>query len=775
MLTLNDGRSELWQWDTGRTLAVDADCSQVHFSNKVFGRSIDVDVTDGVAIIPDILLQTDKDLNVWAFVGTAENGYTKISKTFKVNRRNKPADYVFTPTDQMTLQTIQSQIGDLADLTTEAKENLVAAINEAARTGGGGGGSTVELDTTLSEAGKAADAAAVGDRLSALSDEIANLQTSGLTTAQINALDGLFKIATYTEDSSKAYAAFQSAFGLSGGGEEPDVPGKTLTSISAVYSGGSVPTGTAVNDLTGIVVTAHYSDGTSETVTDYTLSGTIAEGENTVTVSYGGKTTTFTVMGIAIDYHVMTVEDASQSSTAQSKTVIRGYNNSAYSNVLVPNVLNELPVKIMTSYPGTANFNVSDNIENLAFEENSTVIGSLEIMGDSLKTIKNFPAGMTGLDTASKSPYAINLESVSGLEKNTALTSLNLGHSALKQPPVLNAGAPITSLNAAFYHCNGMVSDISSWRIPSSVTNIRQLFRYCGGITGNFLVDRNYTADNCKLALNESGVREVTVTDVSFAAPFKLFEEGLTDYTPLNSDAELGSTKQWKFHVPRDSAAFRVFREAYAGIVNGIMKYELAVTDGNAPTKNITFYGDSQLSPFGNVTSQMLQGMSDDVFLWNLAVRGASTASYKPMFAKFPERRSDVTVLWLITNDTGLGADDTMNNIRHYVDSLDTDKYIILGTWFFHYEELKSRNEQLRATYGDHYLDIHKFTLDNWERITGITPTEADLSAVANDTVPPCLIHTDGVHENDAGGLVIATGIKEKLMGLGYIDSTWLK
>ena len=106
MLTLNDGRSELWQWDTGRALTVDADCSQVHFSNKFFGRSIDVDVVDGAAIIPDVLLQTDKDLNVWAFVGTAENGYTKISKTFKVNRRNKPADYVFTPTEQTTIAEI---------------------------------------------------------------------------------------------------------------------------------------------------------------------------------------------------------------------------------------------------------------------------------------------------------------------------------------------------------------------------------------------------------------------------------------------------------------------------------------------------------------------------------------------------------------------------------------------------------------------------------------------------------------------------------------------
>jgi len=37
------------------------------------------------------------------------------------------------------LAPIQRQMGDLADLTTEAKDTLVAAINEAARTGGGGG------------------------------------------------------------------------------------------------------------------------------------------------------------------------------------------------------------------------------------------------------------------------------------------------------------------------------------------------------------------------------------------------------------------------------------------------------------------------------------------------------------------------------------------------------------------------------------------------------------------------------------------------------------
>ena len=115
MLTLNDGRTELWQWDTGRKLTVDADCSRVHFSNKVFGRSIDVDVADGMAIIPDILLQTDKDLTAWAFVGTPENGYTKISKVFKVNKRNKPADYVFTPPEQTTLQELVDRLDEIEE------------------------------------------------------------------------------------------------------------------------------------------------------------------------------------------------------------------------------------------------------------------------------------------------------------------------------------------------------------------------------------------------------------------------------------------------------------------------------------------------------------------------------------------------------------------------------------------------------------------------------------------------------------------------------------
>ena len=141
-ITIADGRGALWQWDTGRRVKIaDGDgVKQVHYQNRCFGRSVDVDVgDDGTAIIPDELLQDWHPLTAYAYVTDDTGAYTMVQQDFAVHKRAKPAGYVYTPTDQMTLQTIQRQIGDLADLTTEEKANLVAAINEAARTGGGAG------------------------------------------------------------------------------------------------------------------------------------------------------------------------------------------------------------------------------------------------------------------------------------------------------------------------------------------------------------------------------------------------------------------------------------------------------------------------------------------------------------------------------------------------------------------------------------------------------------------------------------------------------------
>lgn len=132
----------------------------------------------------------------------------------------------------------------------------------------GGGGITV--DDTLTVSGAAADAKAVGEKINSLSEEIANIGGgAGLTTAQINALDGMFKVAAYddSKDVSGAYAAFKSAFGL-------------------VDSG--VTTYTITADLVNVT-----SSNSATSITEgesYTATLTAADGYalDTVTVTMGG-------------------------------------------------------------------------------------------------------------------------------------------------------------------------------------------------------------------------------------------------------------------------------------------------------------------------------------------------------------------------------------------------------------------------------------------------------------------------------------------------------
>ena len=130
-ITLDDGRTELWQWDTGRKIVVDdKSVSEVHYSKYSSTQAITREVIDGKAEIPNFLLQDTHAVTVYAYSGSIENGYTMAEKTFNVAKKPKPANYVETEEDKAILAKLKEEIGDLSELQTEAKNNLVSAINE---------------------------------------------------------------------------------------------------------------------------------------------------------------------------------------------------------------------------------------------------------------------------------------------------------------------------------------------------------------------------------------------------------------------------------------------------------------------------------------------------------------------------------------------------------------------------------------------------------------------------------------------------------------------
>ena len=139
-------------------------------------------------------------------------------------------------------------------------------------------------DATLSVSGGFADAAAVGNAIATIRNG-----GSGLSDGAKQALLALLeKVAYIDENGQTYYDALETAL----------YPPANLVSISAVYTQRLAVYDTAsLDDLKAdLVVTAHMDDGTTRTATEYTLSGTLAEGTSTITVHYGGKTTTFNVV-----------------------------------------------------------------------------------------------------------------------------------------------------------------------------------------------------------------------------------------------------------------------------------------------------------------------------------------------------------------------------------------------------------------------------------------------------------------------------------------------
>jgi hypothetical protein len=111
VLKLKDGRKKLYQWDIGVIADVVTDgFNEVHFSNLKFGVSFNVEVKDKTVEIPPEILQSGADVFCWAFVRDENSGYTKKEQTFNVEKRPRPADYVYTPTEILSLETLKAEI-----------------------------------------------------------------------------------------------------------------------------------------------------------------------------------------------------------------------------------------------------------------------------------------------------------------------------------------------------------------------------------------------------------------------------------------------------------------------------------------------------------------------------------------------------------------------------------------------------------------------------------------------------------------------------------------
>lgn len=267
------------------------------------GRRIALTNIGDSCIIPhEVLAKHGGALRVGVYGRTADGSAATPTVYAQLGIIQRGADPNADPSTKPTLPVwaqIQAQIGDLSALTTEDKTNLVAAINEAAKSGGGSGGgkdgtgiesitykgededggnvytvlltdgSSYDITAPKGAKGDKGDTGATGPQgpAGAPGKDGASMGITGATVGQIA------KIAAV--DASGAPTAWEPVDMPTGGGETPSTytVTQTLENVSSSNGGTSVQAGTAYT------TTLTAADG-------YTL--------DTVTVTMGGVDITST-------------------------------------------------------------------------------------------------------------------------------------------------------------------------------------------------------------------------------------------------------------------------------------------------------------------------------------------------------------------------------------------------------------------------------------------------------------------------------------------------
>lgn len=112
MFRIADGREHFYQWDLDRQVVVDdPSIVEVHFCNRTEDVSLVVEVVDGLANVPNILLQSNFDIRVFGYDGKA----TRHDAVFKVKAKTKPSDYVYTETEIKSYEYLENKIREIEE------------------------------------------------------------------------------------------------------------------------------------------------------------------------------------------------------------------------------------------------------------------------------------------------------------------------------------------------------------------------------------------------------------------------------------------------------------------------------------------------------------------------------------------------------------------------------------------------------------------------------------------------------------------------------------
>lgn len=103
-IELSNGLNHVWQWDKDITVTVPEGVDSVHF--RWGNRAVEIPIENQTVTIPPELMQKTRKIRMWTY--TPE--HTMDMADIPVEPKNKPADYVYTPTEIKTWEQLDERI-----------------------------------------------------------------------------------------------------------------------------------------------------------------------------------------------------------------------------------------------------------------------------------------------------------------------------------------------------------------------------------------------------------------------------------------------------------------------------------------------------------------------------------------------------------------------------------------------------------------------------------------------------------------------------------------
>lgn len=504
---------------------------------------------------------------------------------------------------------IQAQLGDLEELNTESKETLVAAINEALTKGGG----TVDEATVYKIVGDYLDENPPGQGAdggyytpAVTQPDVETMEISfarsneempavepvqiklpvpdssqngnGLTAAQISALDGMFKIAAYTEDASEAYAAFKEAFGLLG----VAATGITLSvsSLSFTETGSKTITATVEpSDTTGEVV--WESSNTSVATVVNGLVAPVANGNCTITATAGSVSASCEVsvaFAAEVEYYSVTNNLTNCASNNSTASIVEG---GSYTAILTADdgyTLDGASVSIMVNGEDVTDTAYVDGVITIQSVTGAVVITVVAVEEGAIDSgevvmLKNISFDGTSYLDTEVIPESVNYRYVIGIQapnKDVMSVAKNIGGISMRDKTALADSAYWDIYWYAQNKSNNYNADIPSFVMTQSCMALTAAV-YAGMDNGNGLASQPY--DYPMYYNYDNGAQSVWLNEDCTETPVTGSFSKLTntvDFTNQSSytDDEHSIDSIWlgKVHVTGIMSNLATEANTYAGV-----------------------------------------------------------------------------------------------------------------------------------------------------------------------------------------------------------------